>query len=219
MPTQDPERKRQLLRLWLKMAVESGHLSTLYPQYSPHKSQTLQPTDCYAGKLIVELKDPDNSSRPLSDILHDAQRFRKWIERCSRIPTTCPVCGSDRVKRILWAWVCCGPKETGEFEAGRVILAGRRRGTTRHGLGAADGAHETVVAPKWACLKCEPMWAEVHRVALAGKVLELEKEKAAKAQDFETAALWSSRQHKLEDEIFELVKGLLGGQHSSSGDL
>jgi hypothetical protein len=211
MPTEEPVTNWYMLRIWLKMAVESGHLATLPPQYSSDNSQVPQPTERYARQLIDELKDPERSFPVLSEILDDAQRFGEWIQRCSRTPATCPVCGSDQIKRILWKWVCLLPKDTSDVDAGRAILAGRRRVTMRQGQGATDDAEETLVAPKWACLQCEPTWAEVHRVVVAGTELETEKEKALHSRDFERAASWWNRQNKLQDRISELVKGLNGG--------
>lgn len=77
--------------------------------------------------------------------------------------------------------------------------------------GATDDDEETLDAPKWACLQCEPTWAEVHRVVAAETELEMEKEKAIQLQDWERAASWWNRQSKLQDRISELVKGLKGG--------
>ena len=45
MPTVEPVKNWYMLRIWLKMAVESGHLSTLPPQYSSDNSQVPQPTE------------------------------------------------------------------------------------------------------------------------------------------------------------------------------
>jgi hypothetical protein len=211
MPTEEPVANWYMLRIWLKMAVESGHLATLPPQYSSDNSQVPQPTERYARQLIDELKDPERSFRLLSEILDDAQRFGEWIQRCSRTPATCPVCGSDQIKRILWKWVCLLPKDTSDVDAGRAILAGRCRATMRQGQRATDDAEGTLVAPKWACLQCEPSWAEVHRLVVSEMELEMEKEKAIQLQDWERAASWLNRQNRLRDRIFELVKGLNGG--------
>jgi hypothetical protein len=80
MPHSEPGPKRHQLRVWLKWAVESGLLDKLPPQFHPDDSHNPQPTDHYARQLLAELRDPDSSTRPLSQIVADARRFRAWVE-------------------------------------------------------------------------------------------------------------------------------------------
>jgi hypothetical protein len=79
MPKFEPPPRRHHLRVWLKSAVESGLFDRLPPQYEPDDFSGPQPTDEYARRLMAELRDPD-SSRPQSEVVRDAERFRRWVE-------------------------------------------------------------------------------------------------------------------------------------------
>ncbi len=80
MPKHEVGANRHQMRVWLKWAIESGLLDKLPPQYDPDDSQTTQPTDRHARQLLAELRDPDSSTRRLSQVLADARRFRAWVE-------------------------------------------------------------------------------------------------------------------------------------------
>jgi hypothetical protein len=80
MPKNEPAGNRHQLRVWLKLALETGLLEKLPPQYEPDDAQRPQPTDQYARQLLAELKDPDASKRPLREIVADTRRFRDWID-------------------------------------------------------------------------------------------------------------------------------------------
>jgi len=80
MPKNEPVANRHHFRVWLKLAIETGLLEKLPPQYEPDDSQPPQPTDRYARQLLAELRDPDSGRRPLSQILADARRFRAWVD-------------------------------------------------------------------------------------------------------------------------------------------
>jgi hypothetical protein len=130
----------------------------------------------------------------------------------ARPPETCPVCGSDRVKRILWGWVCLTPEQRGEVEAGRAILGGRRRDADGQRPGTADDPQQSVDAPEWVCLDCQPVWDEIHRVAIEVDGLQEAKEKALIAQDFALAAVILRRQDVFEARITELARRLKDGE-------
>jgi hypothetical protein len=80
MPKNEPVASRHHLRVWLKLALETGLIEKLPPHYAPDDSQPPQPTDRFARQLVAELRDPDSSRRPLSQILADARRFRAWVD-------------------------------------------------------------------------------------------------------------------------------------------
>lgn len=80
MPNNEPVGNRHQLRVWLKLALETGLLEKLPPQYEPDDSQRPQSTEQYARQLLAELKDPDASKRPLRQIIADARRFRDWVD-------------------------------------------------------------------------------------------------------------------------------------------
>ena len=80
MPQNEPVANRHQLRVWLKLAVETGPLEKLPPHYEPDDSQHPQPTDRYARQLLAELRDPESSRRPLTQILADTRRFRARVD-------------------------------------------------------------------------------------------------------------------------------------------
>jgi hypothetical protein len=80
MPTKDHGTGRHPLRVWLKLAIESGLLDRVPPRYDPDGSGDPQPTQEYARQLLAELKDPESGGRLLKEILADARRFREWVE-------------------------------------------------------------------------------------------------------------------------------------------
>jgi hypothetical protein len=65
-------------------------------------------------------------------------------------------------------------------------------------------------ALEWACLNCEPAWAEVHRMSIEEESLQLAKLEAVLAKDFEAAAAFLNRQDGIEDRIIELVRRIEG---------
>ncbi len=71
---------RHELRVWLKLALESGVLERVPPRCDPEGTGSPGPTDDYARRLIAELKDPESSDRTLPEIILAARRFRDWIE-------------------------------------------------------------------------------------------------------------------------------------------
>jgi len=80
MAKNEPIANRHHYRVWLKLALETGVLDKLPPQYEPDDSDHPQPTELYARQLLAELKDPESSKRPLAQILADAERFRAWVD-------------------------------------------------------------------------------------------------------------------------------------------
>jgi hypothetical protein len=80
MAKNEPVANRHHYRVWLKLALETGVLEKLPPQYDPDDSQGSQPTELYARQLLAELRDTESSRRPLAQILADAERFRAWVD-------------------------------------------------------------------------------------------------------------------------------------------
>ncbi len=79
MPNHDAGMNRHLLCVWLRWATETRLLEHLPLEYDPGDVQAPQPTDEYARVLLSELRNPDSSTRPLSQILADGRRFRDWV--------------------------------------------------------------------------------------------------------------------------------------------
>ena len=80
MPQHETGANRHQLRVWLKLALETGLLERVPPQCDPDGIGDPQPTDEYARRLLAELKDPESSERSLREILAAARRFVDWVE-------------------------------------------------------------------------------------------------------------------------------------------
>jgi hypothetical protein len=64
MPQHEPVTNRHQLRVWLKLALETGLLDKLPPRYDPDGSGDPRPTGDYARQLMIELlcNRPHNGS-------------------------------------------------------------------------------------------------------------------------------------------------------------
>jgi hypothetical protein len=125
-------------------------------------------------------------------------------------PSTCPVCGEERFRRHLWGGDSLSSRKREDIEAGRAVLGRRRRDKGRHGPGVYGHPHQGFDVPEQVFLRCQPGWLEVHRMALEEDELQLAKEKAILAHNFEVAAALLHRQDKIDDRLTELVRRLIG---------
>jgi hypothetical protein len=80
MPKPEAGPNRHHFRIWIKMALQSGLIDKLPPNYEPDGFQNALRTDQYARHLLAELRDPDASHRTLKEIIADARRFKSWVE-------------------------------------------------------------------------------------------------------------------------------------------
>jgi hypothetical protein len=80
MPRAEQNTNRHHLRVWIKLALETGVLDKVPRQLM--LDDLTEPCDApeYARQLLADLKDPQSSRRTLAQILADARRFRQWIE-------------------------------------------------------------------------------------------------------------------------------------------
>lgn len=85
MPRNERAAGRHELRVWLKLAIETGVLDRVPPRFDPDGSGVPRPVDEYARGLLAELKDPESSDRPLRDVIADARRFRAWVEHRQKV--------------------------------------------------------------------------------------------------------------------------------------
>jgi hypothetical protein len=111
------------------------------------------------------------------------------------LPKACPKCGQP-VVRVIWGWVHLFGRELEDVQAGRAILASP----------VEKGG------PPWVCLQCSPKWSEVHSVALREHELQVEKENAIVARDFEKAAQCRDRQTEVRRRLISLLDELSGNQ-------
>jgi hypothetical protein len=125
-----------------------------------------------------------------------------------RSPSSCPACGGSRVFPILWGWRFFSPEHKADLEAGRVILGSRHQSGIRAGRPVPRGHPEVLGAPDWACIDCEPGWAEVHQLALEEEKLQDAKDEAVRSSDFESAAAFLDRQDEINDKIVLKVRQL-----------
>lgn len=117
------------------------------------------------------------------------------------IPIACPKCGASSIVRILWSSMCyCHSGSKAQIEAGRAIAAGERSGSD---------------LPAWACVRCAPDWTNVQQLSLQIEELQVAKEEAVAARDFERAASLRDAQDRLRHERADLSERLLGRQEPS----
>jgi hypothetical protein len=123
-------------------------------------------------------------------------------------PTSCPACGGNRVRPIFWGWQFLGPREKADAEAGQVILGSRHESGVRFGRSVPRRHPQVLGAPDWACLDCEPGWAEVHDLAIEEEKLQEAKAGALQACNLEAAWAYFGRQDEINDRIVERVRRL-----------
>lgn len=80
MPRNESGGGRHPLRVWLKLALQSGLLDRIPPRCDPERTGAPCPTEEYARALLAELNDPESSDRTLPEIVAAARRFREWVE-------------------------------------------------------------------------------------------------------------------------------------------
>jgi hypothetical protein len=105
-------------------------------------------------------------------------------------PKSCPRCGGTRVVAILWSWCFLDGDAKDAIAAERAYLALSHCYFTSVDPTLVVGrfvAKESEL-PTWACLDCCPEWVAVHRLAESEWRVELGKEAACMAHDFERAA-------------------------------
>lgn len=124
------------------------------------------------------------------------------------LPTVCSERGGQRVVPILWGWGFLSPEQQADAEAGRVILGSRHESGVRLGRPIPRHHPQVLGVPEWACLDCEPGWAEVHHLGLEEKKLQDAKSVAVESCDFEAAAALYNRQDEINDRIVERVRRL-----------
>jgi hypothetical protein len=105
------------------------------------------------------------------------QASEQPVTETAVLPEACPKCGQP-VVRVIWRWSHLFGKNLEDVQAGRAIL----------------GSPLDKRGPPWVCLHCKPKWAEVHLLALEQHDLQIEKENAIVATDFEKAAKCRDRQ-------------------------
>ena len=130
--------------------------------------------------------------------------------------TSCPACGGSRILPIVWGWQFLDPYKKVDAEAGRVILGSRHKFGIRVGRPIPPQYPNVLGVPEWACLDCEPGWAEVHRLALEEEEARDAKTAAIESGDFEAARTALSRQDQLNDRIIERVHDLASPHWPSS---
>jgi ATP-dependent Clp protease ATP-binding subunit ClpA len=105
------------------------------------------------------------------------------------LPEACPKCGQP-VVRVIWE---LSGKNLEDVQTGRAIL----------------GSPVDKGGPSWVCLHCSPKWAEVHLLGLEEHKLQVEKENALVAQDFDKAAQCRDRQSEVRRKTVILLIELL----------
>lgn len=80
MPKPQNDANRHRLRVWIKLALETGLFEKLPPQLKLDGFSEPRDATEYARGLMEELKDPGSGDRTLKEIVADARRYRAWVE-------------------------------------------------------------------------------------------------------------------------------------------
>jgi hypothetical protein len=146
----------------------------------------------------------DETRREIENVLrqpHDWGRKQslplpQWAAQgVVELPKACPKCG-QAVVRVIWGWVHLFGTNLEDITTGRAILAS-----------PVDKGGRP-----WVCLHCAPKWAEVHLVALREHELQVEKENAIVATDFEKAAQCRDMQTEVRRRLILLLDELSRNQ-------
>ncbi len=113
------------------------------------------------------------------------------------LPQACPRCGHVPVVRIIWGCVRLRGQNLEDVKTGRAILGSYQSGEK---------------GPPWACLRCAPKWAEVHRLVMQDYELQLEKEEAVAATDFDRAKRCLDGQLEARRQLAVVIEGWLWNQ-------
>jgi len=105
------------------------------------------------------------------------------------LPEACPKCGQP-VVRVIWGFTHVFLED---IKSGQAILGSYKTGAS---------------GPPWVCLKCSPKWSEAHNLAMQDYELQVEKEKAVAAADFEKAARCLDAQVELRHQLSVLLEEL-----------
>lgn len=128
------------------------------------------------------------------------------VSGCSKrtsesIPAACPRCGDTSLVRILWSstsyW---DSRSQAQIEAGEAIAAGERGGMD---------------LPGWSCLRCAPDWRKVQQLSARDHELQVSKEDAVAAHDFQRAADLRDLQEDVRRERVSLLNDLLARRELS----
>jgi hypothetical protein len=79
-PRPDPPASRGRLRVWLKMALQTGVLDRVPDHHGPSGRSTLE----YARDLFSELQSAHLSTQPPAALLTEIRAFREWVEARQR---------------------------------------------------------------------------------------------------------------------------------------
>ena len=114
----------------------------------------------------------------------------------SNIPTERPICAAPTV-RSVWNSVLFSPTDIHkpEVQSSQLLIGGR--------------VDLDRVVPDWACPRCQPGWFEVHQLAVRDCQLQIAKEDAIAAHDFNKARQMRDLQFDFRPKLNVMVEELL----------
>ena len=120
------------------------------------------------------------------------QPIARRVEAPIDFPEVCPKCGNTDIIRVLWHRVSISDQDMADFKARKLLL----------------GSVSEMDGPSWVCLQCSPRWSEVHDLAMQDWELQVAKEKAIAAMEFDAAARHRDTQVDLRRRSWQLVQEL-----------
>lgn len=122
-------------------------------------------------------------------------------------PSSCPTCGSSRIRTILWFWT--PSEEINEAIRAERIILGSQYWYFASGKGRLASGKPFPRAPSCVCLDCEPRWSEVHRLAIRAEELDLRWNELLSANEWEAVVSLRPKRESNENQLFQLVCELL----------
>lgn len=80
MARPEPNEPRGRLRVWLKMALQSGQLDRIPPEYEPDGPGSGVPARAYARELLAALQAAEGGSRAPGEVVAAIRSFRAWVD-------------------------------------------------------------------------------------------------------------------------------------------
>ena len=161
----------------------------MYERFTDHARKVMQ----LATEETKRLNHDRGEEPPLPPPTKQASE--QPVTETAVLPEACPKCGQP-VVRVIWRWSHLFGKNLEDVQAGRAIL----------------GSPLDKRGPPWVCLHCKPKWAEVHLLALEQHDLQIEKENAIVATDFEKAAQCRDMQAEVRRRLILLLEELSRNQ-------
>jgi ATP-dependent Clp protease ATP-binding subunit ClpA len=145
-----------------------------------------------AGQILMNLGlRIEEARKEIEKVLRESHDLEQKPS-AAHPPPSCPKCGQPLI-RVVWGDYSLSNKDLEEIKSGQALL------------GSFKGDNK---GPPWVCLECAPKWSEAHHLAMQDYELQLEKENAVAAMEFEKGAQCRDLQEELRRRLRLLYEEL-----------